>query len=270
MRDPVVCADGHSYDRMNIERWLQSNNLSPITGLALTNMALTANHTLRKSIEEWIEQETPRLVSDAKRQLQITDAEQRAEEAERRLAERQATEQHEAGQAAECLGGCGFFGNANFGGMCSKCFREKLSGVKSPRTKALNELAMEIVQKDIAIPKTSYPPSAQLSGPGGDARARIRQVALQLNEQLVTAGYGDQEIKDNVLGRTLQGDWAQAIQYAEKLAAEDGRRATAALPAAPTTTIAHQRATSVAAASRSRNGSQHKQEEHGVGMMGGL
>ncbi len=31
MRDPVVCADGHSYERAVIEEWLQDHDTSPLT-----------------------------------------------------------------------------------------------------------------------------------------------------------------------------------------------------------------------------------------------
>lgn len=31
MRDPVVCADGHSYERSVIEAWLQKHDTSPLT-----------------------------------------------------------------------------------------------------------------------------------------------------------------------------------------------------------------------------------------------
>ncbi|EOD07210.1 hypothetical protein EMIHUDRAFT_62203, partial [Emiliania huxleyi CCMP1516] len=54
MRDPVACADGHSYERVNIERWLATNNTSPRTGAQLPNNALIPNHALRNSIEEWL------------------------------------------------------------------------------------------------------------------------------------------------------------------------------------------------------------------------
>ena len=56
MRDPVVCADGHSYDRKNIARWLRAKRTSPKTGLPLEHITLTPNHALRNSIEEFMEQ----------------------------------------------------------------------------------------------------------------------------------------------------------------------------------------------------------------------
>ena len=53
MTDPVTCADGHSYERENIEHWLQLQKTSPLTGVALPHLHLTPNHALRKAIDEW-------------------------------------------------------------------------------------------------------------------------------------------------------------------------------------------------------------------------
>ena len=53
MAEPVVCADGQSYDRVAIERWLAEHNTSPTTGLALANRDLTPTHALRHAIDEW-------------------------------------------------------------------------------------------------------------------------------------------------------------------------------------------------------------------------
>jgi tyrosine-protein kinase shark len=54
MRDPVTCADGHSYQRDSIELWLATHNTSPKTGAQLSNKTLTPNHALRNAIEEWL------------------------------------------------------------------------------------------------------------------------------------------------------------------------------------------------------------------------
>ena len=59
MRDPVTCADGHRGTAIrarasSIEQWLASHNKSPKTGAVLANNALTPNHALRNSIEEWL------------------------------------------------------------------------------------------------------------------------------------------------------------------------------------------------------------------------
>jgi len=54
MRDPVTCADGHSYERASIELWLATHNTSPKTGAELPNQALIPSHALRNAIEEWL------------------------------------------------------------------------------------------------------------------------------------------------------------------------------------------------------------------------
>ena len=61
---PVVCSDGHSYERAKIARWLQQDNTSPRTGLTLPNLMLTPNITLRNAIEGWREK-TFRLIRPA-------------------------------------------------------------------------------------------------------------------------------------------------------------------------------------------------------------
>ena len=55
MQDPVCTADGHTYERAAIERWLAGNDTSPTTGVQLPNKNLTPNRALRNSIDEWQE-----------------------------------------------------------------------------------------------------------------------------------------------------------------------------------------------------------------------
>ena len=53
--DPVVAADGHSYERQNVERWFATGQVtSPMTGEALPTLRLTSNHALRNAIDEWL------------------------------------------------------------------------------------------------------------------------------------------------------------------------------------------------------------------------
>eukprot|EP00927_Polykrikos_kofoidii_P068027 TRINITY_DN6342_c2_g1_i2.p1 TRINITY_DN6342_c2_g1~~TRINITY_DN6342_c2_g1_i2.p1 ORF type:complete len:743 (+),score=131.40 TRINITY_DN6342_c2_g1_i2:44-2272(+) len=47
MNDPVIAADGHTYERQAIVRWLQMHNTSPMTGAALQHRYLTENFALR-------------------------------------------------------------------------------------------------------------------------------------------------------------------------------------------------------------------------------
>lgn len=50
--DPVIAADGHTYEREALLTWLASKNKSPITGLPLDrNAPLIPNHTLRSFIQ---------------------------------------------------------------------------------------------------------------------------------------------------------------------------------------------------------------------------
>lgn len=55
LRDPVVCADGHTYEREAIETWLQSSDTSPLTNCVLPHRDLVRNHALRGTITEWKE-----------------------------------------------------------------------------------------------------------------------------------------------------------------------------------------------------------------------
>ena len=54
MRDPVTCADGHSYESATIRSWLATHETSPLTGAQLPSNALISNHALRNSIEDWL------------------------------------------------------------------------------------------------------------------------------------------------------------------------------------------------------------------------
>jgi hypothetical protein len=52
MRDPVVAADGHTYERKAIARWLKSSDKSPLTGSVLTHKNLVSNYMLLSSLQE--------------------------------------------------------------------------------------------------------------------------------------------------------------------------------------------------------------------------
>ncbi|CAK0834031.1 unnamed protein product [Prorocentrum cordatum] len=53
MHDPVMLADGHTYERQHIERWLSNAATSPVTGLELANIDMHPNHTLHSAIDEY-------------------------------------------------------------------------------------------------------------------------------------------------------------------------------------------------------------------------
>ncbi len=50
MIDPVIAADGHSYEKAAMENWLQDHAMSPVTKQALDHPWLTPNINLRKVI----------------------------------------------------------------------------------------------------------------------------------------------------------------------------------------------------------------------------
>lgn len=46
MMEPVVAADGHTYEKEAIEQWLVEHDASPVTGQVLMHKALTPNFIL--------------------------------------------------------------------------------------------------------------------------------------------------------------------------------------------------------------------------------
>lgn len=52
MRNPVVAADGHTYERAAIARWLTESNKSPLTGAVLPHKELVPNYMLLSSLQE--------------------------------------------------------------------------------------------------------------------------------------------------------------------------------------------------------------------------
>jgi Mg-chelatase subunit ChlD len=53
MTDPVIGSDGHTYERSNIESWLNLNPDSPMTRRPMTIADLKPNFALRSAIERW-------------------------------------------------------------------------------------------------------------------------------------------------------------------------------------------------------------------------
>jgi hypothetical protein len=74
----VTLPDGHSYERRAIERWLASNNTSPMTGAVLSSTDVVPNHALRNSILEHF-QAADRQLSPLKPQTPVPE-ERAAEE----------------------------------------------------------------------------------------------------------------------------------------------------------------------------------------------
>jgi len=55
MSDPVIAADGFTYEREAIEQWFRSQNTSPQTNLELPNTHLIPNHSLRSIIMQRVQ-----------------------------------------------------------------------------------------------------------------------------------------------------------------------------------------------------------------------
>lgn len=54
MKDPVTLCTGISYDRENIEKWIEArNSMCPVTNQPLRNFDIIPNHTIRKMIQDW-------------------------------------------------------------------------------------------------------------------------------------------------------------------------------------------------------------------------
>ncbi|KAJ3070152.1 hypothetical protein HDU98_006812 [Podochytrium sp. JEL0797] len=51
IQDPVCTIDGHTFERSAVERWIESNTTSPLTGLALSSTELTPNYAFKSVIE---------------------------------------------------------------------------------------------------------------------------------------------------------------------------------------------------------------------------
>ena len=53
MSDPAMCTDGHTYEKVAIEKWLSEHGTSPVTGSVLLSKRLAPNHALRNAISEF-------------------------------------------------------------------------------------------------------------------------------------------------------------------------------------------------------------------------
>jgi hypothetical protein len=54
MTDPVMCTDGHTYERVNIQAWFHRSNLNPNTGTVLPNKTLISNFALTNAVDEFV------------------------------------------------------------------------------------------------------------------------------------------------------------------------------------------------------------------------
>ena len=57
MVDPVLAADGHTYERAAIGRRFHKSNASPMTGQRVKSCEVLPNFTIKSMIQEWIDSE---------------------------------------------------------------------------------------------------------------------------------------------------------------------------------------------------------------------
>lgn len=57
MQDPVIAADGHSYEREKINQWFINSQRSPVTGTYLRDLNVFPNIGLRNQINSWLTQQ---------------------------------------------------------------------------------------------------------------------------------------------------------------------------------------------------------------------
>ena len=55
LEEPVLTSDGHTYERKNIEAWLQNHSTSPITGLPLADKTLRPNFAIKMAVQAYQE-----------------------------------------------------------------------------------------------------------------------------------------------------------------------------------------------------------------------
>ncbi|XP_048140995.1 U-box domain-containing protein 33-like [Rhodamnia argentea] len=55
MDDPLVAADGYTYEAEAIREWLNGHSTSPMTNLRLENLNLVSNRIVRSAIQEWVQ-----------------------------------------------------------------------------------------------------------------------------------------------------------------------------------------------------------------------
>lgn len=64
MRHPVIASDGHSYEHHAILSWLETSNMSPMTGQEMKSSELTPNYTLKSIIDTLSPEEKLRITID--------------------------------------------------------------------------------------------------------------------------------------------------------------------------------------------------------------
>ncbi|KAL2248936.1 U-box domain-containing protein 1-like [Sesamum indicum] len=82
MKDPVIVASGHTYDRNSIAQWINSgHHTCPKSGQRLIHMALIPNYALRSLIHQWCQENNiPTVDSTSSSELERTTSKKRSSE----------------------------------------------------------------------------------------------------------------------------------------------------------------------------------------------
>ena len=67
MIDPVIASDGFTYEREAVQKWLETNSTSPMTGNQMDDR-LTSNQIMKTQIKEWLDENT--CLSGLRKQLE--------------------------------------------------------------------------------------------------------------------------------------------------------------------------------------------------------
>jgi hypothetical protein len=110
MHNPMMCANGHSYEEANTQHWLSNNNKSPLTNLRFEHKTLTPNHNLQNAIEIWVEEVNAKKRSEAEAEEERVEAQRIEGERERLAAE------EEAARGEGCVNQGGETGRRGSGG----------------------------------------------------------------------------------------------------------------------------------------------------------
>ena len=62
MQEPVICTDGNTYEKREIERWLATHDTSPKTNMVLHNKTLISNFAIKSGIQKFLSTNAPRKI----------------------------------------------------------------------------------------------------------------------------------------------------------------------------------------------------------------
>lgn len=154
MKDPVTLCTGISYDRENIEKWIEARNSTcPVTNQSLRNFDIIPNHAIRKMIQDWCVENknygiervpTPRIPIDSSEVTEIysrlmIEAQRGNEKKCRELVGRVRILAKESERNKKCIVKCGagsvfatcfeIFSNVSVGILREELLKDLLSGM---------------------------------------------------------------------------------------------------------------------------------------------